>query len=112
MDVVLPPTETHKVALLQSAKKCAILIPQFEMLRPGVPGGLKMETQTTVLYEIVDSVTNESFVTLEHYEALACYKAGDMVFERHRSITNPSEDTQTIVIVSLRWTNIPEFQED
>jgi len=71
-----------------------------------------METQTTVLYEVVDSVTNEKFVTRERREALACYKAGDMVFEKHRSITNPSEDTQTVVYVSVRWTNNPEFLGD
>ena len=71
-----------------------------------------METQTTVLYEVVDSVTSESFVTLERYEALACHKAGDIVYERHRTISKPSEDTQTIVLVILRWDNNPEFQED
>ena len=72
-----------------------------------------METQTTVLYEVIDSVTNEKFITLERYEALACYKAGDIVFERHRSITNPSEDTQTQVLVTLRWTeNHEEYHED
>ena len=72
-----------------------------------------METQTTVLYEVIDYVTNEKFVTREHYEALACYKAGDIVFERHLSITNPSEDTQTQVLVTLRWTkHYEEYQED
>ena len=50
-----------------------------------------METQTTVLYEVVDAVTSESFVTREHYEALACYKAGDIVYEKHRTITNPRQ---------------------
>ena len=71
-----------------------------------------METQTTVLYEVVDSVTNEKFVTRERYEALACHKAGDMVFEKHRTITNPTDNTQTIVYVILRWDDDPELQED
>ena len=71
-----------------------------------------METQTTVFYEIVDAVTSENFITLEHYEALACHRAGDIVYEKHRTITEPKEGTQTIVYVILRWDTDHEFQED
>jgi len=70
-----------------------------------------METQLTIQYEVVDSVTSERFFTRERYEALAHYKAGDMVYERHRTITQPSEDTQTHVLIISRWNNT-NFQED
>ena len=71
-----------------------------------------METQTFIEYEVIDSVTNESFVTRERYVALAGYRAGDMVYETHITMCNTSPHTQTRVFLTLRWNNNPYFYEE
>ena len=71
-----------------------------------------MDVHTYTEYEVIDTVTNESFVTREHYEALACYKAGDLVYERHVTVHNPSLYTQTKLTISRPWNNNPEFVEE
>ena len=68
-----------------------------------------METQTTVLYEVVASVSNKSFVTDSRVEALDYYDSGCMVFEKHKTLTQPSVNTQTCTTVTLRWNNNPDF---
>jgi len=68
-----------------------------------------MDTQTTVLYEVVASVSNKSFVTESRVEALSYYDEGYMVFEKHRTLTQPSVNTQTCTTVTLRWNNNPDF---
>ena len=68
-----------------------------------------METQTIVLYEILAPVSNESFITDSRYEALGHYDDGSTVFERHRTLTQPSVNTQTSTLVTLRWNNNPDF---
>ena len=68
-----------------------------------------METQTMVLYEIVAPVSNKGLVTDSRMEALDYYDRDYMVFEKHRTITQPSVNTQTRTIVTLRWNNNPDF---
>ena len=71
-----------------------------------------METQTTVLYEIVVEETNKTFTTESRRDALDYYEEGYSVFEKHRTVTQPSVNTQTCTIVTLRWNNNPEFEEE
>ena len=71
-----------------------------------------MDTQFSVEYEVIDAVTNESFVTRERYEALACYRAGDLVYETHKTITQSSQHTQLVTRAIMRWNNNPDFREE
>ena len=68
-----------------------------------------METQTTVLYEIIDPHTEERIVTYSRVQALEHYHNQCIVFERHITKTRPSLCTDTQVIVSWRWDNNPDF---
>ena len=69
-----------------------------------------MDVQTYTEYEIVDAVTNESFTTREHYVALSCRKTDDMVFERHVTIHNPSQYTQTKLLITRPWQGAIPFR--
>jgi hypothetical protein len=60
-----------------------------------------METQTTVLYEVIASISNKSFVTESRVAALDYYDRGHMVFEKHITLTQPSVNTQTCTTVTL-----------
>ena len=71
-----------------------------------------METQFYVEYEIIDSVTNTKFVTRERYEALSCYKADDMVYERHVTVCNSSPFNQTYMVNVMAWHLNPNFREE
>ena len=68
-----------------------------------------METQTEVYYEITLPDTNKSFVTDSRAEALSYYDEHYMVFEKHKTITQPTVNTQTCTTVTLRWNNNPDF---
>jgi len=68
-----------------------------------------METQTTVLYEVIVPETNERIITYSREQALEHYHDLCMVFERHITKTKPSEFTDTQTIISLRWNNNPDF---
>ena len=68
-----------------------------------------METQTEVYYEITLPDTNKSFVTDSRVEALDYYDRDFMVFEKHRTVTQPTVNTQTRTVVTLRWNNNPDF---
>ena len=68
-----------------------------------------METQTIILYEIVALATDKSYVTDSRVEALDYYDSDYMVFEKHRTLTQPSVNTQTCTTVTLRWNNNPDF---
>ena len=71
-----------------------------------------METQTIVFYEIVVEETNKAFITESRYDALDYYEEGYSVFEKHRTVTQPSVNTQTRTLVTLRWNNNPDFEEE
>ena len=71
-----------------------------------------METQTTIFYEIVVEETNKAFITESRAEALSYYEEGHSVFEKHRTVTQPSVNTQTLTTVILRWNNNPDFEEE
>ena len=71
-----------------------------------------MDVQTYTEYEVTDSATNESFITRERYVALACYKATDMVYEKHITVHNPSLYTQTRLTITRPWNHNPEFDPE
>ena len=71
-----------------------------------------METQTFVQYEVTVLETNKAFITESREEALDYYRDNHMVYEIHKTITQPTLHSQTITQVILRWNNNPEFQED
>ena len=71
-----------------------------------------MDVHTYTEYEIIDSITNEKLVTQERYVALACYKADDVVYERHVTVHRPTLDTQTYLAITRLWTYNPEFEEE
>ncbi len=68
-----------------------------------------MDSQLDVEYEVIDPVTNQQYITDTRYEALAFYKDGWLVVERHVTKYKPSAHTQTEVIVRMSWNNNPEF---
>ena len=68
-----------------------------------------MDTQFYIEYEIIDSVTNERTFTRERYVAIACYKADDMVYERHITLCTTSPYNQTQVINIMPWHLNPNF---
>ena len=71
-----------------------------------------MDVQTYTEYETIDSVSNERLVTRERYEALACYKAGDMVFERHITLFTSSSYTQSQTVNIMAWHLNPNFRAE
>ena len=71
-----------------------------------------METQFTITYEIIEPVTNKSFVSKIRDEALEYYRDDYMVYETHETITQSSQHTQAITRVIMRWHNNPEFSEE
>jgi hypothetical protein len=62
-----------------------------------------METQTIITYEVIEPVSNKSLITESRYEALDWYEKGSIVYEVHKTTTQPSLHTQTQVRVVLRW---------
>jgi hypothetical protein len=71
-----------------------------------------METQVIILYEITVLETDKCYVTLDRDEALDRYREGCMVFETHKTVTQPSTFTQTRIYVTLQWHNNPDFNPD
>ena len=71
-----------------------------------------METQYAEEYEITVLETDEFFVTDDRNTALYHYRKGDMVFEVHKTITQPTLFTQTKTRVVWRWNNNPDFREE
>jgi hypothetical protein len=71
-----------------------------------------MDSQFYIEYEIIDSVTNERQFTREHDVALACFKEGDMVYERHVTLCTTSPYHQTYMANIMPWHLNPDFQED
>jgi hypothetical protein len=68
-----------------------------------------MKHSSGVIYEVIVPETNEMFVTLSRESALDYYYRDYMVFERQISQTTPSVNTQTRVVVTMRWNNNPDF---
>ena len=70
-----------------------------------------METYTVITYEVIEPVSNKSFVTNSRSDALDWYEKGSMVYEVHKTTTQPSMHTQTQVRVVLRWHGNPQKYE-
>ena len=71
-----------------------------------------MESQTTVEYEVIESMSNKRFFTYSREEALDHYEMESMVYERHITRGNPSRHVQTEQRVTIAWNNNPEFEEE
>jgi hypothetical protein len=70
-----------------------------------------METNTVITYEVVEQMSNRRFFTRNYYEAEDHYERGCMVYETHKTISQPTMHTQTRVYVTLRWTHNPKREE-
>ena len=62
-----------------------------------------MNTYTDVTYEVLDPVTEESFVTGDHYVALFHYEKNYTVYETHTTITVQSSSAHTRLQVTSCW---------
>jgi len=71
-----------------------------------------MDVDTYTVYEIIEPVANKSFTTKERHMALAQWKDGDMVFERHFTVHSPTPYTQTYMVIGRQWHNNPDFREE
>jgi len=69
-----------------------------------------MDTQTTVLYEIIDPETNVGFFTESRAEAFDFLERTYMVFEKHVTVSNPSLYTQVRQIVTVQLHLNPEYK--
>ena len=70
-----------------------------------------MESQIFITYEVIEPVSNKSFITESRYEALDFYEKDYVVYERHDTLSKPSLFTQTRCRVTMAWNNNPEFKE-
>jgi hypothetical protein len=68
-----------------------------------------MESQTFVVYEITEPITNRTFVTDSYDVAVDCFNDGSMVFEKHKTITQASPYIQSGSYTTLQWHNNPNF---
>jgi len=71
-----------------------------------------METQTIVVYVVVEPVSNDSFTTYNRYEALDHHAKESIVYEKHITTSKPSQFVQTKQIATIAWNNNPEFEEE
>jgi len=71
-----------------------------------------METQTTVEYEVIEPVSNIRFFTNSRHVALDRYVDEWIVYEKHKTIGNPSRFVQAEQTVTVTWNGNPEFEED
>ena len=71
-----------------------------------------METQTIVEYEVIEPVSNNSFITYERYVALEHYANESIVYEKHITTSKPSQFVQTEQTVTILWNYNPEFEEE
>ena len=67
-----------------------------------------MESQFDVFYEIIDTETQERFVTADRFIAESHYENNCIVYERHRTITRHSTFSQTQTYAVLLWHNEDE----
>ena len=70
-----------------------------------------METQTIIEYEVIEPVSNKRFFTRNYYEAEDHYEKGCIVYEKHKTITQPTLLTQTQVQVTVRWNHKIQKEE-
>jgi hypothetical protein len=70
-----------------------------------------VETQIIVTYEVIEPVSNNRFFTKDYYEAVEHYENGYIVYEVHKTTTQPSMYTQTQVRIVLRWHGNPQKYE-
>ena len=71
-----------------------------------------METQTIVEYEVIEPVSNKHFFTDNRFEAFDHIEKGSIIYERHKTIANPSRFVQTEQRVTIAWNDNPELEED
>jgi hypothetical protein len=70
-----------------------------------------MDTQTIILYEIIDPVTNKSMVTKSYDDAHDYFDKGCMVYEKHITHCNSTPCTQSIMTVIMAWHLNPNLEE-
>ena len=72
-----------------------------------------MKMQTIVKYEVIEPMSNRRFFTYNREVALdRYYEKGAIVYEKHKTIGNPSRFVQTEQIVTMAWNDNPEFDEE
>ena len=70
-----------------------------------------MESQIFITYEVIEPVSNKSFITESRYEALDFYEKNYIVYEVHMTVAQPLQFTQTQVRVVLQWHGNPQKYE-
>jgi hypothetical protein len=70
-----------------------------------------METSTVVTYEVIEPVSNKQLLTKDYFEAKDHYGRGCIVYETHKTISQPSVLTQTRVYVTVRWSHKIQKEE-
>jgi hypothetical protein len=63
-----------------------------------------MESQLSVEYEIVDPISNKSFITESYYEAVDYFERHWTVYESHKSVVRFGLTTSTQSVTTL-WAN-------
>ena len=71
-----------------------------------------MESQLVITYEVIEPVSNKSFVTKNRYEALDYYEKNYIVYETHTTIARLSEFNQARLHAARLWNDNPEFEEE
>jgi hypothetical protein len=69
-----------------------------------------METQTFIIYEITEPVSNNTFVTDSYDVAVDHFNDGCMVFEKHKTMTQASPFIQSGSYVTMQWHLNPNFK--
>ena len=69
-----------------------------------------MKSEIDIIYEVIDPVTQENFVTADRYVAEHHYEKGYTVNETHRTMTRLSPFSQTRLYVVSCWND--EDSED
>jgi hypothetical protein len=73
---------------------------------------MELEMQTRVEYEVIEPMSNKCFFTDNRFEAIDHYEKESIVYERHKTIGNPSRFVQAEQRVTILWNNNPEFEEE
>jgi hypothetical protein len=63
-----------------------------------------MESQIFVEYEIVEPITNKSFISESYYEAVDYFERNWTVYESHKSVVRLGLTSSTQIVTTL-WTN-------
>ena len=71
-----------------------------------------METNTIVTYEVVEPVSNKRLFTKDYFVAEEHYGKGCIVYEKHKTTTQPTLLTQTQVQVTVRWNHTVQKEEE